>query len=386
MLVSLAVSLAAALAWTSGTAAHGWWWLTNTEPPLITSALPTDPISAAIQTSPVIHPVDRAVLVHATVDGQPLALPDLHQPLIIDTARLADGPHLLRLEAQDTSRLRNRGGLELRFTSDNTPPSVGIEGAPERLRAGHVAALRLTPSEPADLRAQWLDAALPLHDISAGARLALIAAPVTSTGGRAVVTLRARDAAGNTAAPELELSIDPAPVPRQTLTVPALLAPLATGPVALDEAAQLYALTSAIRPERLWVGESRAPLNGPRTTGFGDRRDYPDGHVASHSGFDVAVPVNTPVQAVATGIVTHVGAFPQRGTTVILDHGWGIFTLYAHLAESSAAPVQLVTQGEVVGLAGSTGLSTGPHLHWEVRLRGLPVDPDSWIALTRTLP
>ena len=83
--------------------------------------------------------------------------------------------------------------------------------------------------------------------------------------------------------------------------------------------------------------------------------------------------------------MAHVGSFPQRGTTVIVDHGWGVYTVYSHLSEIRVNDGQVVGQGQAVGLVGSTGLSTGPHLHWEVRLRGQPVDPDSWIALSRLI-
>ena len=331
-----------------------------------------------------------AFLVSIDVDGRSLPLPTASGLLTIDTTALPDGPHLLRLTAEDRSLRRNNSTLDLPFTTDNTPPALSATflAASDRLRAGQVTAARLTTSEPADLTATWLGAPLPLLPLAqpVGSHLAFLAAPVTSTTTPAPLTLTGRDAAGNVASHESVVAVEATLVPRQNLLVPASLAGLATGKVALEESAQLIALTSTVRPDRLWSGEFRPPLTGPRTTGFGDRRDYVDGHIAFHSGYDVAAPERAPVLAPAAGLVAHAGQFPQRGGTVIVDHGWGIYTLFAHLAEIHVAPGQTLLLGQTIGLVGSTGLSTGPHLHWEVRLRGQPVDPDSWIGLTRSLP
>jgi len=210
-----------------------------------------------------------------------------------------------------------------------------------------------------------------------------VAVPVESTVGERTVQLDGRDRAGNEARAQDTLKIDAVRVPSQALVVPAELQPLATGPVAMAETAQLVALTSATRPERLWHGPFRTPFAGvARTTGFGDRREYADGYVVYHGGYDLAVPAGVPVPASADGVVVFAGAMAQRGNCVVVDPGWGVYTVYGHLSQTGAQMGQAVMQGQPVGLVGSTGLSTGPHLHWEVRLRGLPVDPGSWVALT----
>ena len=202
-----------------------------------------------------------------------------------------------------------------------------------------------------------------------------------------VLRLAGEDGAGNRAEQSTLLPLEGANLPRQALQVPPLLAPLATGPVARDESAQVEALTGAVTTERRWSGAFRSPLGttSARTTGFGDRRDYADGHVVHHAGYDLAAPAGTVVGAAGEGVVVFAGPFPQRGNTVILDHGWGIYTLYGHLLAVDVQAGQAIGAGGAVGRVGSSGLSTGPHLHWEVRLRGLPVDPDSWLALSEEL-
>jgi murein DD-endopeptidase MepM/ murein hydrolase activator NlpD len=83
--------------------------------------------------------------------------------------------------------------------------------------------------------------------------------------------------------------------------------------------------------------------------------------------------------ACATGTVAFVGALHQRGNSVILDHGAGVFSAYHHLAQVTVAQGQWVNAGDLVGTVGSTGLlTTGPHLHWEVIVRGVNVDPVLW--------
>ena len=107
--------------------------------------------------------------------------------------------------------------------------------------------------------------------------------------------------------------------------------------------------------------------------------------MAHHAGYDLAAPAGAVAGAAGEGVVAFAGPLPQRGNTVILDHGWGVYTLYGHLLALDVQPGQAIGAGEPVGRVGNTGLSTGPHLHWEVRLRGLPVDPDSWLALSEEL-
>jgi murein DD-endopeptidase MepM/ murein hydrolase activator NlpD len=382
-----AVGAGLAIGWASGGLDGAWWWLTNTNPPSIEANLPSGPLRATLEAPVAVLPLGRAALTAARLDGLPVELGGAASdpPLAIDTTRLPDGDHALHLEAADTSLRRNRTTLDLRFRSDNTPPTITLDGVPPTIRAGQPAALRLTPSEPAVLQAEWEGQPLPLI-ATAGPPLALIAVPATRPGGPGTLTVHTRDVAGNTRDDAFSIAIESVTLPRQVLLVPATLAALATGPVASAEATQLDALTRGVRPERLWDGEFRAPLTGLRTTGFGDRRDYADGYVAAHAGYDVAAPERTPVQAVANGIVVFAGPLQQRGTTLILNHGWGVYSLYGHLSEFRVQPGDRVERGQTVGLVGSTGLSTGPHLHWEIRLRGQPVDPDAWIALSKTLP
>ncbi len=126
-----------------------------------------------------------------------------------------------------------------------------------------------------------------------------------------------------------------------------------------------------------WSGTLQWPLRGRLSSGYG-YRIHPIYRVRKmHTGIDVAVSSGTPIRAAAPGKVVHASRWGGYGNCVILDHGGGMATLYAHCSRIAVKNGATVEQGDIVGYAGSTGLATGPHLHFEVRKDGRHVDPMS---------
>lgn len=126
------------------------------------------------------------------------------------------------------------------------------------------------------------------------------------------------------------------------------------------------------------LGQFLMPARGALTSGFG-LRTHPIFRIRRmHTGIDIAVPRGSPVIAAADGVVIYAGWFGGYGKIVLIDHGGGISTLYGHLSATLVRVGQRVKRGQRIGLVGTTGYSTGPHVHFEVRINGRPVNPRGW--------
>ncbi len=124
---------------------------------------------------------------------------------------------------------------------------------------------------------------------------------------------------------------------------------------------------------------SIAPAHGLLTSGFGAREDPFTGSYAMHAGLDIAGTVGTEVFAPADGVVIFAGEKTEYGNCVVLDHGRDMTTLYGHLQRFIVKVGDKVTRGQHIAYLGNTGRSTGPHLHYEVRLNGVPVNPRRYV-------
>lgn len=116
------------------------------------------------------------------------------------------------------------------------------------------------------------------------------------------------------------------------------------------------------------------------TSGFGLRRHPILGGLRSHAGLDLAAPTGTPVVATSSGVVSADGWYGGYGLLVAVDHGGGVQTRYGHMSRLAVVAGQRVRKGEVIGYVGSTGRSTGPHLHYEMRIGGQAVNPLSTLG------
>jgi len=151
------------------------------------------------------------------------------------------------------------------------------------------------------------------------------------------------------------------------------------------EEKRLKALFQGFREERLWGGPFVRPVPGEVTTGFGLRRIINGQPRSPHTGVDLRGEKGTPVWACNSGVVALVDQLFFSGKSVILDHGWGLYSMYFHLSETLVGEGDRVRTGAMLGRVGSTGRSTRPHLHWAIRIRGARVDPLSLVKSTEHL-
>ncbi len=151
-------------------------------------------------------------------------------------------------------------------------------------------------------------------------------------------------------------------------------------PVLVAQEREFYtAIVSQVSGPPRWSGRFVEPASGRPTSAYGERRTLEPGMVATvHQGADLAAPLGTPVLAPADGVIAWSGPLSVRGNVVIIDHGFGVFTAYYHLDEIGVATAAEIVSGQQLGTVGSTGRSTGPHLHWEVLIGGVAVDPAAW--------
>jgi len=151
------------------------------------------------------------------------------------------------------------------------------------------------------------------------------------------------------------------------------------------EKERLKAVLASSATKRLWQGPFIMPINGRISGEFGERRILNGNPRSPHGGLDIAAPSGTPVKAAAGGRVAFTGNFFFYGRFVVIDHGLGVFTLYAHLESVLVRKGDAVKGGQTVGLVGSTGRATGPHLHFAVTIGGAKVSPGEFIAITARL-
>jgi Peptidase family M23 len=153
---------------------------------------------------------------------------------------------------------------------------------------------------------------------------------------------------------------------------------------AVAEQEKLRQLFDRITPEKLWHGAFRLPLSGAaRGSNFGKRRVLNGQPRSPHTGADFPAPTGTPVHATQSGKVVLAEELYFSGNTVIIDHGWGIYSLYGHLSAIDVAVGDPVTTATVLGKVGATGRVTGPHLHWGVTVNRARVNPVQLVALFR---
>ncbi len=135
-----------------------------------------------------------------------------------------------------------------------------------------------------------------------------------------------------------------------------------------------------------WIKANAAPnlwpVDGPITGSFGERIDPFNGEGAFHSGVDIGSSYGAQIIAPANGVVTFTDVMGGYGKAIMIDHGNGISTRYAHLSGFAVTPGQHVHRGDVIGYVGESGRSTGPHLHYEVRINDIPVNPYKYLRIT----
>ncbi len=263
-------------------------------------------------------------------------------------------------------------------------PSVSVQVTARSIQPGEVVVLTIDAPASAgpSPRVEAFGTALTPYPIGASAWRVLIGIDLDATIGRHPVTITT----GPASAPQVTtypLTVRSKTFPTRRLTV----APKYVNPPPdvqqriLDEAARLNALWAGSATSRLWRGRFRPPVPQPANSAFGTRSIFNGQPRSPHGGADFPSAAGTPVHAPNAGRVVLVGNLYYTGWTIVVDHGLGLVSLFAHLSEVDVQEGALVSTGDLLGRVGATGRVTGPHLHWTVRLNGARVDPLSLMAV-----
>jgi murein DD-endopeptidase MepM/ murein hydrolase activator NlpD len=170
---------------------------------------------------------------------------------------------------------------------------------------------------------------------------------------------------------------------RENLTLSPSTTQLLDPQLTIPERERVAALVAPVTPARYWSGAFQLPAAGRITSAFGTRRSYNGGPYNSyHGGVDFSYSGGLDIYAPAPGVVVLAEALVVRGNATLIDHGWGVYSGYWHQSEIVVRAGEVVQPGQVIGKIGNTGLVTGPHLHWEIFVAGVQVDPMQWTRQT----
>jgi len=254
-----------------------------------------------------------------------------------------------------------------------------VEIAARAIQPGEVLLVTVTAgASDAPIAVRAFGREWPVYAVDTGHWRALVGIDLDTRPGRYTVAVTSRSGRA-----DRPVNVLPHAFPTRRLTVdPDLVNP---PPEAREriarETRQLQQIWTASAPERLWTAFGR-PVPDEANSAFGTRSIYNGEARSPHGGADFLSPAGRPVKAPAGGRVVLADALYFTGNTVVIDHGMGLFTLFAHFSEIDVHTGDTVSAGDIVGKVGATGRVTGPHLHWTVRLNGARVDPLSLLFVS----
>lgn len=335
----------------------------ETEPGLGIVATPAEPSVTGV---PFLHTVQSGETLFKIATRYGLTVNDLVTAnSIADATRIYSGQQLI---------IPN---LEIPEAVVNLPePLTHVQVNPILFKEGEAGSFVITTSAPTTLTGTFLGSDLRLVSEDGLQHRAIVGIPMYTVAGIYPVelfvgtvttyTFNVRVIAGNYGAQYITLGADQAP----------LYDPV----VDETELNLLNRVTSEFTEPRLYGSNLSLPAAAAMNAPYGASRSINGGGFDRyHSGADFASPPGTNVLAAAPGRVVLADTLNIRGNAVVIDHGEGVFTAYAHMSSLLVSIGETVQTGQVIGLAGSTGRSTGPHLHWEVWVNGVPVNPLPWL-------
>lgn len=263
--------------------------------------------------------------------------------------------------------------------------NLRVDMVPKAVKQGNVCLVRVSSSQAIQsLYGEFRGEKFPLiSGIQDGTYEGLVGIDLRMNPGTHMGNVIVQDEGGEIHKISFPLKVEKASFGTEKLSLPASMVHLdkKTLQRVNEEAHRLETLFQRVRGETLWRGAFILPVKGRVSSGFGLTRIINGQQRSPHTGVDLEAEEGSPVLASNTGVAVLVGELFFSGKSLILDHGWGCYSMYFHLSEVAVKEGDRVARGSEVGRVGSTGRSTGPHLHWAIRIRQARVDPLSLLTL-----
>lgn len=256
-----------------------------------------------------------------------------------------------------------------------------VEVRPGNPRQGEAFLVRLPLADAVSPTVRWLQQDYPMYAHDGSWMTFVPIRPETAAGGHTLRLTYRHGGQEQRLARRVEVQRVQFPV--QRLRMSPGTASLYSYPGVEKENALVSGAVRTLSDRRLWRGNWALPVKGRLSTPYGVRRLRNGRAVGRHRGLDIAAPKGTPILAPAHGKVVLAGMYRKHGGTVVLDHGQGVTSMYLHMSAIQVKKGQTVLRGARLGKVGSTGVSTGPHLHWSVYAQGQSLQPMFFCRLSK---
>lgn len=276
-------------------------------------------------------------------------------------------------------------GVEAPQVAADLPDGVtGLSINPTFFTEGRTGRVLLTTAMPAAVTGSFLDRDLVvITDPAATSHIMLIGVPVYTTANIYPLALTITPNEGAPITVSANIQVLAGNYGFQRITLPDDRIELLSMAVEENEINVIRAITSGFNAQRHFDGPMSLPAAAAMNGAFGAQRSYNGGPFDRyHNGADFAGAPGSPILAAAPGQVVMADTLNIRGLSIIIDHGWGVYTNYSHMTERLVQLGDFVTTGQVIGTVGNTGRATGAHLHWELWVNGVSVDPMQWVSQT----
>lgn len=342
--------------------------------PVETAAVNTDTngSSESADTTPFIHVIEQGETLFRIATNYNLTVAELQLANnISDPTMIYAGQQLII------------PGVEAPRITIDLPEGVSeFNIKPLQFTEGKTGSFRMTTAKAATVTGQFLGRNLTIMSDPAGlSHTSIMPIPLFTEAGVYTLTVDLQFQDGTTANISVNIQILAGNYGTQFITLPDDKLPLLTPAVEDNEFNILQTVTSIVTPQKYFSGAMSLPAAAVMNSPYGAIRSYNGGSFDRfHSGADFAGAPGTPILAAAPGQVVLSDTLHIRGNSVVIDHGWGVYTNYSHMTERYVQIGDFVTTGQVIGTVGNTGRATGAHLHWEMWIEGIPVDPMQWVT------